>query len=86
MQKFDTFSGVAAPLQIDNVDTDRIIPARFLKTIKRSGLGTALLYPLRYHADGSERPDFVLNQPRYRRPAKKLKTQQRKIGSYRAKI
>ncbi len=67
MQKFDTLSGVAAPLPIDNVDTDRIIPARFLKTIRRSGLGTALLYPLRYNADGSERPDFVLNQPRYRK-------------------
>ena len=67
MQKFDRLSGVAAPLRIDNVDTDKIIPARYLKTIKRTGLGEGLFAELRYAEDGAEKPDFVLNQPAYRR-------------------
>ena len=67
MEKFTTLTGVAAPLSMINVDTDRIIPARFLKTIKRTGLGVNLFDPLRYDPDdGSENPDFVLNKPAYR--------------------
>jgi 3-isopropylmalate/(R)-2-methylmalate dehydratase small subunit len=66
MQKFDVLTGVAAPLDMENVDTDKIIPARFLKTIKRTGLGVHLFDTLRYNADGSEKPDFVLNRPQYR--------------------
>ena len=66
MDKFTTLSGVAAPLKIANVDTDQIIPARFLKTIKRTGLGSGLFATHRYHDDGSENPDFVLNKPAYR--------------------
>ncbi len=66
MQPFTTLTGVAAPLPLANVDTDKIIPARFLKTIKRTGLGVHLFDTLRYDADGAERPDFVLNQPAYR--------------------
>ncbi len=66
MDKFTTLTGVAAPLNVDNVDTDKIIPARFLKTIKRSGLGKNLFDGMRFNADGSEKPDFVLNQPKYR--------------------
>ncbi len=66
MRAFTTLTGVAAPLPMANVDTDKIIPARFLKTIKRSGLGVHLFDTLRYQADGAERPDFVLNQPAYR--------------------
>jgi 3-isopropylmalate/(R)-2-methylmalate dehydratase small subunit len=66
MEKFETFTGVAAPLNLANVDTDKIIPARFLKTIKRSGLGVHLFAGLRYNDDESEKPDFVLNQPKYR--------------------
>ncbi|MAM69130.1 MAG: 3-isopropylmalate dehydratase small subunit [Rhodospirillaceae bacterium] len=66
MKKFDTFSGVAAPMAGHNVDTDRIIPARFLKTIKRSGLGVNLFNDVRYNDDGSEVEDFVLNQSQYR--------------------
>jgi 3-isopropylmalate/(R)-2-methylmalate dehydratase small subunit len=50
-----------------NIDTDKIVPGRFLKTIKRSGLGIHLFDGLRYAPDGSERPDFVLNQPAYRK-------------------
>ena len=50
-----------------NVDTDKIIPARHLKTIKRTGLGVALFETLRYRDDGSENPDFVLNREPYRR-------------------
>ena len=65
MQAFTTLTGVAAPLPLANVDTDKIIPARFLKTIKRSGLGEHLFDTLRYQ-DGAERPDFVLNRPAYR--------------------
>ena len=66
MEKFNRLTGVAAPLPMDNVDTDRIIPARFLKTIKRSGLGGHLFNELRYSSDGSEKADFVLNRPAYR--------------------
>ena len=66
MQAFTTLTGVAAPLPLANVDTDKIIPARFLKTIKRTGLGSHLFDTLRYDASGAERPEFVLNQPAYR--------------------
>ena len=66
MRKFETFSGIAAPMADHNVDTDRIIPARFLKTIKRSGLGVNLFNDLRYNDDGSEVEDFVLNRQQYR--------------------
>jgi 3-isopropylmalate/(R)-2-methylmalate dehydratase small subunit len=66
MQAFTELTSVAAPLPLANVDTDKIIPARFLKTIKRSGLGTSLFYTLRYDETGAERPDFVLNQEPFR--------------------
>ena len=66
MKKFDTLTAVAAPLPLINVDTDMIIPARFLKTIKRTGLGKSLFYTLRYDEDGRERKDFVLNKPAYK--------------------
>jgi 3-isopropylmalate/(R)-2-methylmalate dehydratase small subunit len=66
MQSFTTLTAVAAPLPLANVDTDKIIPARFLKTIKRTGLGVHLFDALRYDATGAERPDFVLNQAPYR--------------------
>jgi 3-isopropylmalate/(R)-2-methylmalate dehydratase small subunit len=66
MDKFTKLTGVAAPLPDINVDTDKIIPADYLKTIKRTGLGVALFSEMRYNDDGSEKPDFVLNQPAYR--------------------
>ncbi len=66
MDKFETITGVAAPLPLINVDTDMIIPKQFLKTIKRSGLGVNLFDEMRYRDDGSEDPDFVLNKPAYR--------------------
>ncbi|HUN47141.1 MAG TPA: 3-isopropylmalate dehydratase small subunit [Stellaceae bacterium] len=66
MEKFTTLTGIAAPLPIVNCDTDKIIPKQHLKTIKRTGLGKALFDELRYKPDGSENPDFVLNQPAYR--------------------
>ena len=66
MEKFTTLEGVAAPLKIINVDTDMIIPKQYLKTIKRTGLGKGLFSEQRYKDDGSENPDFVLNQPAYR--------------------
>lgn len=62
MQKFDKLTGVAAPLNILNIDTDMIIPKQFLKTIKRSGLGKNLFDEMRYRQDGSEIDDFVLNR------------------------
>ena len=67
MEKFTTLTGVAAPLPIDNVDTDMIIPKQYLKTIKRTGLGKGLFAEMRYRDDGSENPDFVLNKPAYRK-------------------
>ncbi len=66
MEKFTSLTGVAAPLKITNVDTDMIIPKQYLKTIKRTGLGGGLFAEMRYHADGSENADFVLNKPAYR--------------------
>ena len=66
MDKFTTLEGVAAPMRIINVDTDRIIPKQYLKTIKRTGLGKGLFSEMRYRDDGSENPDFVLNKPAYR--------------------
>ena len=66
MDKFTTFSGVAAPMPLVNIDTDMIIPKQFLKTIKRSGLGVNLFDEMRYDRQGNEIADFVLNQPQYR--------------------
>ncbi len=66
MEPFDRLEGVAAPLPIANIDTDQIIPARFLKTVERQGLGKGLFAAMRFNADGSENPNFVLNQPAYR--------------------
>ncbi len=66
MDKFGKLTSVAAPLPLINIDTDMIIPARFLKTIKRTGLGADLFSTLRFNEDGSDREDFVLNQPAYK--------------------
>ena len=66
MDKFTTLTGIAAPMPLVNIDTDMIIPKQFLKTIHRSGLGKNLFDEMRYNPDGSEVPDFVLNQPAYR--------------------
>src|SRR3984957_9347624 len=67
MQKFTKVKGIAAPLPMVNVDTDRIIPKQFLKTIKRTGLGKNLFNDLLYDLQGKEIPDFVLNKPQYRK-------------------
>ena len=67
MRAFTTLTGVAAPLPKANVDTDQIIPARFLKSISRLGFGKNLFANFRYKEDGSENPDFVLNQEPYRK-------------------
>jgi 3-isopropylmalate/(R)-2-methylmalate dehydratase small subunit len=63
MNKFEKFTSTLAVLPVDNIDTDQIIPARFLKTISKEGLGDQLFYDWRYDAEGEPRPDFVLNQP-----------------------
>lgn len=66
MKSFTTLTGIAAPLPMANVDTDKIIAARFLKTIARTGLGKNLFHAMRFNDDGSEKPDFILNQEPYR--------------------
>jgi len=66
MQAFTILTAIAAPLPMANIDTDQIIPARFLKTIKRSGLGKSLFAGLRYDDEGRERPEFILNKEPYR--------------------
>ena len=66
MEKFNHLTGIAAPLDIINVDTDMIIPKQFLKTIQRSGLGKNLFDEMRFTPDGQEIEDFVLNQAAYR--------------------
>ncbi len=66
LPKFTKIKGIAAPLDRSNVDTDAIIPKQFLKTIKRTGLGSALFHALRYNEDGSEKPEFILNKEPYK--------------------
>jgi len=66
MDKFATFTGIAAPLPMINVDTDMIIPKQFLKTIRRSGLGKNLFHELRYDLQGNIKNDFVLNWDPYK--------------------
>ncbi|HYL34723.1 MAG TPA: 3-isopropylmalate dehydratase small subunit [Bryobacteraceae bacterium] len=63
MTRFTPFESRMAPLPIDNIDTDQIIPARFLKTISKDGLGDQLFCDWRYDADGKPKPGFILNQP-----------------------
>ena len=65
MQPFTTLTGVVAPLDRMNVDTDQIIPKQFLKTIKRTGLREGLFFDWRKQKDGSQDPNFFLNQARY---------------------
>eukprot|EP00747_Dinoflagellata_sp_TGD_P030952 gnl/TRDRNA2_/TRDRNA2_134967_c0_seq2.p1 gnl/TRDRNA2_/TRDRNA2_134967_c0~~gnl/TRDRNA2_/TRDRNA2_134967_c0_seq2.p1 ORF type:complete len:612 (+),score=149.97 gnl/TRDRNA2_/TRDRNA2_134967_c0_seq2:195-1838(+) len=67
MEPFTKLKGMAAALDLQNVDTDMIIPKQFLKTIKRTGLGVSAFYELRYDEQGEERPDFVLNQEPFRK-------------------
>ena len=64
MKKFSTLESRLVPLPVDNIDTDQIIPARFLKTISKEGLDRQLFNDWRYDADGNPKPDFILNQPR----------------------
>ena len=66
MDKFSKLRGVAAPLNMINIDTDKLIPKQFLKTIKRTGLGKHLFNEMRFNEDGSEKQDFVLNKSAYR--------------------
>ena len=66
MEKFTNLKGIAAPFNFINVDTDKIIPKQFLKTIKRTGLGKHLFDEMRFNDDGTEKKDFVLNEEPYR--------------------
>ena len=66
MEKFTKITGVAAPMDMINIDTDMVIPKQYLTTIKRTGLGKGLFHEMRYIKDGSENTDFVLNKPAYR--------------------
>ncbi|MBU6475143.1 MAG: 3-isopropylmalate dehydratase small subunit [Alphaproteobacteria bacterium] len=66
MQKFTILKGIAAPLPVPNVDTDKIIPKQYLKTIERTGLGKYLFDEIRFTSDRKEIPDFVLNKEPYR--------------------
>jgi 3-isopropylmalate/(R)-2-methylmalate dehydratase small subunit len=65
MQPFQKHTGIVAPLDRVNVDTDQIIPKQFLKRIERTGFGEFLFYDWRFSTDGKKIPDFVLHQPRY---------------------
>jgi len=65
IEKFHKLVSTVVPLPIENVDTDQIIPARFLKAVERKGFGDNLFRDWRYQKDGTPNPDFVLNNPRY---------------------
>ncbi len=66
MNHFPSFASRVAPLLVNDVDTDQIIPARFLKVTDKAGLGANLFADWRFRADGTPKPDFVLNQPQHR--------------------
>ena len=66
MKKFGVLTGTAAPMPLKNIDTDMIIPAQFLKTIKRTGLGKVVFFRMRFDDKGAEIPDFILNQSPFR--------------------
>ncbi len=66
MKPFTTVTAIAAPIDMANVDTDKIVPARFLRKARGADYGKYLFHDIRYNADGSDNPDFILNQPRYR--------------------
>jgi len=66
MEKFNILKGVAAPFPMVNVDTDMIMPKQFLKTIHRTGLGKSVFFDMRYDEDGNPKPDFILNQNKFR--------------------
>ena len=65
-QKFNVITSTCAPLPLENVDTDQIIPARFLKATDKKGFGDNLFRDWRYNKDGSPKPDFVLNKPEFK--------------------
>ncbi|MEM7531410.1 MAG: 3-isopropylmalate dehydratase small subunit [Chloroflexota bacterium] len=65
MQEFKTLSATAVPMRAENVDTDQVIPARYLTAVTKEGMGKGLFSSWRYNADGSSNPDFVLNQPEH---------------------
>jgi 3-isopropylmalate/(R)-2-methylmalate dehydratase small subunit len=65
MKSFRQHTGLVAPLDRANVDTDQIIPKQFLKRIERTGFGEFLFFDWRYQADGTPNPEFILNEPRY---------------------
>ncbi len=67
MEKFTRLTATACPLKVANIDTDQLLPARFLKVSRSAGLGKLLLHDLRLDSDGSERSDFPLNQPAWRK-------------------
>jgi 3-isopropylmalate/(R)-2-methylmalate dehydratase small subunit len=66
MAKFTTLTSKVIPMLVDNIDTDQIIPARFLKVTDKNGLGDKLFCDWRYNTDGSPKSDFVLNQPQHK--------------------
>lgn len=69
MKPFTKLTAVAAPLDMANVDTDKIIPARYLRKPREPGYDAYLFYDMRFDAEGRERPEFILNQPAYRKAA-----------------
>jgi 3-isopropylmalate/(R)-2-methylmalate dehydratase small subunit len=65
MQPFTKLTATAAPLRAENVDTDQVIPAKYLTAVTKEGMGAGLFSAWRYNADGSPNPDFVINKPEY---------------------
>ncbi|KAF0117131.1 MAG: 3-isopropylmalate/(R)-2-methylmalate dehydratase small subunit [Hyphomonadaceae bacterium] len=66
MKAFTKLNSSAAPINLSNIDTDQIIPKQFLTTIERAGLSRGLFYDFRFDENGNSKPDFVLNQEKYK--------------------
>ncbi|NJK43566.1 MAG: 3-isopropylmalate dehydratase small subunit [Pleurocapsa sp. SU_196_0] len=66
MAKFTTLTGTAAPLRVENIDTDQIIPAKYLTAVTKDGMGAGCFSNWRYLADGSDNPEFALNKPQFK--------------------
>ena len=85
-QKFNVITSTCVPIELENIDTDQIVPARYLKATTREGFGDLLFRDWRYHEDGTEVKDFVLNDPKYKGEILGLEPRARGVGHSRLRV